>query len=72
MLDFIFIDLEVQMLYVKYFNNLIEQTAESLDLKVARWKNLDYNGLSLDDMESRQSVHIRPSSYMHANKFINN
>jgi len=58
--------------YVKYFNNLIEQTAESLDLKVARWKNLDYNGLSFDDMESRQSVHIRPSSYMHANKFINN
>ena len=58
--------------YVEHFNSLIEQTAESLDLKVARWKNLDYNGLSFDDMESRQSVHIRPSSYMHANKFINN
>lgn len=58
--------------YVKYFNNLIEQTAKSLDLKVARWTNLDYNGLSFDDMESRQSVHLRPSSYMYASKFINN
>jgi len=57
--------------YVKYFNNLIDQTAESLDLKVARWTNLDYNGLSFDDMESRQSVHLRPSSYMYASKFIN-
>jgi hypothetical protein len=57
--------------YVKYFNNLIEQTAKSLDLKVARWTNLDYNGLSFDDMESRQSVHLRPSSYMNASKFIN-
>lgn len=57
--------------YVKYFNNLIEQTAKSLDLKVARWTNLDYNGLSFDDMESRQSVHLRPSSYMYASKFIN-
>lgn len=58
--------------YVKHFNNLIEQTAKSLDLKVARWNNLDYDGLSFNDMESRQSVHIRPSSYMHASKFINN
>ena len=57
--------------YVKYFNNLIEQTAKSLDLKVARWTNLDYDGLSFDDMESRQSVHLRPSSYMYASKFIN-
>jgi hypothetical protein len=56
--------------YVEHFNSLIEQTAELLELKVARWHNLDYNGLSFDDMESRQSVHIRPSSYMHANKFI--
>ena len=56
--------------YVEHFNSLIEQTAELLELKVARWYNLDYDGLSFDDMESRQSVHIRPSSYMHANKFI--
>ena len=56
--------------YVEYFNYLIDKTAESLGLKVAKWYNLDYNGLSFDDMESRQSVHIRPSSYMHADKFI--
>lgn len=59
--------------YVEHFNSLIEEAAELLDLKVARWYNLDYdNGLSLDDMESRQSVHIRPSSYMYASKLINN
>ena len=56
--------------YVKHFNSLIEEAADLLNLKVARWYNLDYNGLSFNDMESRQSVHIRPSSYMNIDKFI--
>ena len=56
--------------YVEHFNSLIEQAADLLDLKVARWYNLNYDGLSFNDMESRQSVHIRPSSYMNAGKFI--
>lgn len=54
--------------YVEHFNSLLDELSDELDLDVARWENLDYNGLSFDDMESRQSVHIRPSSYMNFDK----
>ena len=58
--------------YVRYFNCLIDQLSEELQFNVEKWHNLDYNSLSFDDMESRQSVHIRPSSYMYFNQLLNN
>lgn len=57
--------------YVRHFNNLIDLLAEELQLNVEKWHNLDYDCLSFDDMESKQSVHIRPSSYMYFNELIN-
>ena len=51
--------------YVKIFNNYIGRIADELNFKVVKWDHLNYEGLSFDDMESRQSVHLRPSSYLH-------
>tara|TARA_R100000951_G_scaffold116581_1_gene129113 strand:+ start:431 stop:1378 length:948 start_codon:yes stop_codon:yes gene_type:complete len=56
--------------YVNYFNQKIDEMSLKNDFKVSKWINLNYEELSFDDMESRQSVHLRPSSYMYANKFI--
>ncbi len=57
--------------YVNYFNVKLDYIALEHGFEVAKWNNLNYDELSFDDMESRQSVHIRPSSYMNADKFIN-
>ena len=56
--------------YVKIFNSGLDLIAEKLGFNVAKWDSLNYDELSFDDMESRQSVHIRPSSYMNASKII--
>ena len=56
--------------YVKVFNKGLDTMAEELGLNVAKWDSLNYDELSFNDMESRQSVHIRPSSYMNASKII--
>lgn len=53
--------------YVKEYNKLLKRGAIHYGYDLIEW---DFNydeGLSFDDMESRQSVHLRPKSY----KFIN-
>lgn len=53
--------------YVKEFNELLKRGATRYGYNLIEW-DFDYdNGLSFNDMESRQSVHLRPKSY----KFIN-
>jgi hypothetical protein len=49
--------------YVKYFNSLLDRIGKKLDIEVLKW-TFDYNEMSFEDMEARQSVHVRPSSYM--------
>lgn len=56
--------------YVKIFNSGLDLIAKKLGFNVKKWDKLNYEELSFDDMESRQSVHIRPSSYMNVDKFI--
>jgi hypothetical protein len=59
---------EERISYVNYFNSLIDRIAIKLNLDVISWQ-FDYeNGLSFDDMEAKQSVHIRPSSYKYINQ----
>ena len=59
---------EERISYVTYFNSLIDRIAIKLNLDVIYWQ-FDYeNGLSFDDMEAKQSVHIRPSSYKYINQ----
>ena len=58
--------------YVNQFNTGLDKLGEAFGFDVKKWDKLNYEELSFDDMESRQSVHIRPSSYMNADKFIKN
>ena len=52
--------------YVLYFNFILDLIAKDLGLEVEKWHHLKIiDELSFDDMESRQSVHLRPSSYMY-------
>ena len=58
---------EERTYYVKEFNSLLKRGCEHYGYDLIEW-DFDYeNGLSFDDMESKQSVHLRPKSY----KFIN-
>lgn len=54
---------------VKLFNQLLESMCRRNGWNILSW-NLDYNNFSFDDMEARQSVHLRPSSYMFKDQFI--
>lgn len=56
--------------YVMLFNSLVDELAKELGLKVEKWNKLNYAELSFDDMEARQSVHLRPSSYMYINDIM--
>ena len=53
--------------YVKEFNSLLKRGCNHYGYNLIEW-DFDYDkGLSFDDMESRQSVHLRPSSYKYIN-----
>jgi hypothetical protein len=56
--------------YVKHFNRCFKEICKRNNWKFLEW-SFDYDEeLSFDDMEARQSVHLRPTSYMFANEFI--
>lgn len=58
--------------YVKYFNFRLKEMAQRNGFELLTW-DFDYDqGLSFDNMELRQSVHLRPTSYMFANELIKN
>tara|TARA_R110002096_G_C14576420_1_gene720963 strand:+ start:777 stop:1736 length:960 start_codon:yes stop_codon:yes gene_type:complete len=57
---------------VLYFNHLLSRMCASNGFGLLEWA-FDYElPLSFEDMEARQSVHLRPSSYMHSDKLITN
>jgi len=58
--------------YVNYFNTCLNNFSLAYGFDIARWDKLNYNELSFDDMESKQSVHLRPSSYMNFDKLKTN
>ena len=53
--------------YVQEFNSLLKRGCNHYNYNLIEWDFNHEDGLSFDDMESRQSVHLRPKSY----KFIN-
>ncbi len=53
--------------YAKEYNKLLKRGALHYGYDLIEWDFNYDDGLSFDDMESRQSVHLRPKSY----KFIN-
>ena len=56
---------------VIHFNKMLNMIANNNNWKVLKW-NFNYQEeLSFDNMESKQSVHLRPTSYMFAHDFIN-
>lgn len=58
-----------RMAYVRKFNRMITDVAEWNDWNVIEW-DFDYDNFTEDDMESRQSVHLRPSSYKFKDRFV--
>lgn len=61
---------ELRTYYVKEFNKLLRRGCKHYGYDIIEW---DFNydeGLSFDDMESRQSVHLRPKSYKFINELI--
>jgi len=54
---------------VIYYNQKLEDLCIKNNWKILSWK-FDYNNFSFDSMEAKQSVHLRPSSYMFINQFI--
>lgn len=61
---------DIRAKYVKYFNFRLKEMAQRNNFELLKW---DFNydeELSFDDMELRQSVHLRPTSYMFANELI--
>lgn len=60
---------EERSLKVKLYNQVLETICHKNGWNILSWP-FDYENFSFDDMEARQSVHLRPSSYMFKNKFI--
>jgi len=56
--------------YIKYFNSLIDKICNKLNINCIKWDFNYEKGLSFDDMEARQSVHIRPSSYKYITELL--
>jgi hypothetical protein len=62
---------EQRLEIVLHFNKMLNIIAKNNNWNVLKW-NFDYEKeLSFNDMEAKQSVHLRPTSYMFANDFIN-
>lgn len=56
--------------YVKEFNRLLKIGCEKYGYNLIQW-DFDYEkGLSFDDMESRRSVHLRPTSYKYIKQLL--
>lgn len=61
---------EERLEMVIHFNKMIDMIANNNGWDVLKW-DFDYTKeLSFDSMEAKQSVHLRPTSYMFANEFI--
>lgn len=61
---------EERTYYVKEFNSLLKRGCDHYGYDLIEW-DFDYDkGLSFDDMESRQSVHLRPKSYKFLNQLL--
>lgn len=60
---------QVRSELVSYFNNKLEEICNKNNWNILSW-NFDYQNFSFDLMEAKQSVHLRPSSYMFINQFI--
>lgn len=56
---------------VIHFNKMLNMIAKNNSWKVLKWDFNYEDELSFDKMEAKQSVHLRPTSYMFANDFIN-
>jgi hypothetical protein len=56
--------------YVKEFNSLLKRGCTHYGYNLIEW-DFDYDqGLSFDNMESRQSVHLKPKSYKFLNELL--
>lgn len=54
---------------IKLYNDMLESICRRNLWNILSW-NFDYDNFSFDDMEARQSVHLRPSSYMFKDQFV--
>jgi hypothetical protein len=54
---------------VSYFNQKLHDICNNNNWNILSW-NFDYENFSFDFMEAKQSVHLRPTSYMFINQFI--
>tara|TARA_R110000803_G_scaffold158006_1_gene222334 strand:+ start:91 stop:999 length:909 start_codon:yes stop_codon:yes gene_type:complete len=59
---------EDRTFYVKEFNRLLKRGCNHYGYNLIEWDFNYDDGLSFDDMESRQSVHLRPKSYKYINQ----
>jgi len=60
---------ELRSELVNYFNEKLNDICIKNNWNILSWK-FNYENLSFDFMEAKQSVHLRPSSYMFINQFI--
>lgn len=61
---------ESRLELVEYFNEQLTNICNKNNWNILSW-NFDYNNFSFDYMEARQSVHLRPTSYMFLKHYIN-
>ena len=54
---------EERTYYVNEFNALLKRGANHYNYNLIEWDFNYEDGLSFDEMESRQSVHLKPKSY---------
>jgi hypothetical protein len=50
--------------YVKFFNNRLKEICNRNGFNYLEWDLVNKDELSFNEMESRRSVHLRPTSYM--------
>lgn len=60
-----------RMYYVRYFNKLYKEMCKRNNWTFLEWDFNYEKELSFNNMEAKQSVHLRPSSYMFTNELIN-
>lgn len=61
---------ELRTELVLYFNQKIKEIALRNNWEYIWW-DFDYKNFSVDNMEAKQSVHIRPSKYLYIKDYIN-